>query len=393
MQSLLALSAVLDEEDLDGWLIADSAGANPVFQHVIGRNAHLTRRAFILATRDEVRMLASELDRPAVEGIGLDCGIDYYIDTSVVQGWLNERLSRLRTVAMEYSPGAAIPSLSRVDAGTVEQVRATAVEVVSSGALVQRACARWTAAHLASHKEAMSVAVAAMETAYGLVQDALRSGSRCTESDVQRHIMGVFDQEGMVTDAPPIVAVNAGSGNPHYEPGTEGDVVLARGDWLLIDLWCQRPTADGVFADITWVGQVGGPVSERRMAAFDVVAAARDRVVEAASLAHRGGHPLRGAQLDRVAREAISARGYAESFVHRTGHSLSAGSSVHGIGANLDDFETHDDRVILPSSGFTVEPGVYFEDFGVRSEINVWLGPDGPVVTSPVQGTPLVLDV
>lgn len=388
------LEAALTDAFASGWLIADNEGANPVLSHILESQVHFSRRAFLLVTPVESRLFISALDIAAVETVPPGpYVVDQYVGPADVRRWMERHLAPLDRVAMEYSRNAELPSMSRVDAGTLDQIRSVGVEVVSSADLFQRLYATWTHEDLDAHNSAMVVAVAAMESAYGLVERRLRDGEECTECDVQRHIVDIFAERGVATEGAPIVAANASSRDPHYDPTSGPDVLIQRGDWLLIDLWCRLPTADGVFADITWVGQAGGEIPRDRLAAFEVVASARDKVVEALMVDDSPSPPRRGFELDRIARSEIDRRGFGPAFVHRTGHALSAGPHVHGLGANLDDLETHDTREIVVGSGFTVEPGVYLADFGVRSEINVYLGQEGPIVTSPCQSLPLVLDV
>jgi Xaa-Pro aminopeptidase len=389
-----SLPAALERASVSGWLIADYRGGNPVLEHVLGTPVHLTRRAFLLLTAGDQRLLVSKLDAPALEVLpDLPYAVDTYVGPSEVTRWLERHVAPLGRIAMEYSPFAELPAMSRVDGGTLEQVRAVGVEVVSSGDVFQEAFASWTPENLASHERSMTAAVASMESALAFIEERLRAGEACSEVAVQQRILQEFEQRGVVTESAPIVAANAASGDPHYEPLPGSDVRIARGDWILIDLWCREPTPSGTFADITWVAQAGGEVSSARREVFDTVAQARDGVIDALSAAHAAGTTLRGFELDRVARDIIDGAGYGEFFGHRTGHALSPGPHVHGLGTNLDDLETHDSRQITPGSGFTVEPGIYLAEFGVRSEINVMLGPDGPLVTAPRQPSPRVLDV
>ena len=227
------------------------------------------------------------------------------------------------------------------------------------------------------------------DDAFAEIQRLLSDGSPCDEHLVQTRITDAFAARGLMTDDPPVVAVNANSGDPHYVPSSDRHDPIAAGDWVLIDLWARERGPEAVFADITWVGYAGTAVPQRHREVFEIVAAARDAVLEHLR-AHRA---CPGYELDQVARKVIADAGYGEQFAHRTGHSLSAGDSVHGLGANLDDLETHDTRVVHAGLGFTIEPGIYLPEFGVRSEINVFMSHDGPVVTSPAQSSPIVMAV
>src|SRR5688572_16602174 len=295
---------------------------------------------------------------------------------------------RSRRVAMEYSPMCAIPYLSRVDAGTAEAVRARGVEILSSGDLVQQFEARWSPAQLETHREASRALYRIKDRAFEAAAAALRSGRAMSEYDLQQQMTGWFDDEGLVSDSAPVVAVGGNAGNPHYLPTAERSRAIVRDEVLLLDLWGKRRESGAVFADITWVGVTSSRVSGELGAAFRAVAEARDAAVTLVDAAAREGRDLRGWEVDREARGVLDRRGFGSQVLHRTGHSL--GESVHGNGVHLDDYETHDERRILPGTGFTVEPGVYFDTFGIRSEINVYRGDREAIVTGPRQ-TDLVM--
>jgi Xaa-Pro aminopeptidase len=284
---------------------------------------------------------------------------------------------------MQYSPECAIPYVSMVDAGTVELVRAAGVDVVSSADLVQQFEARWTAANLASHLEAGRRVDRIRREAFELVAARLRAGDAITEFAVKRFIRDGFAAAGLVTDHGPIVAVNENSSNPHYEPEAEATREIRRGDWLLIDMWAKMDAPEGVYYDITWTGYCGAEPPAEMASVFGVVTEARDRAVRFVQESVAAGRALRGFEVDDVARGAIRERGFAERFFHRTGHSI--GAEVHGAGANMDNLETHDERRIIPWTCFSIEPGVYLPRFGVRSEVDVFVGDDDARVTGEVQ--------
>jgi Xaa-Pro dipeptidase len=296
---------------------------------------------------------------------------------------LDRLLAGLRRVAMEYSPECAIPYLSRLDAGTAESVRRRGVEIVSSGDLVQRFEAAWDEDQLQSHRVASEALYRIKDRAFALVADALRAGRTVGEYDVQQNMVGWFAEEGLVTDSPPIVAVGAHSGNPHYLPTAETSRQITPGEILLLDLWGKVDRAGAVFADITWVGATGRTVPAEAAGAFRAIAEARDRAVALVEERARSGGDLRGWEVDEAARSVLERAGYARQILHRTGHSL--GESVHGNGVHMDDYETHDDRRVLPGTGFTIEPGLYFDTFGVRTEINMFRGAENALVTGPRQ--------
>ena len=291
---------------------------------------------------------------------------------------------------MEYSPNGAIPYVSRVDAGTIEAVRAQGVDVVSSGDLVQRFEAVWTDSALATHRDASERLHRIKDRTFALIGDRLTSGIPTTEYDIQKAMVGWFEADGLITDCPPVVAARESGGNPHYLPDADHSRPIERGDPVLIDLWGKLTTDGAVFADITWMGFAGPEVPDEYASAFQVIRQARDTAIDLVKDATAAGRELRGWEVDRAARAVVDDAGLGQYFIHRTGHSL--GESVHGNGVHMDDYETHDDRRLLPGTGFTIEPGVYFDTFGVRTEINMFVGSEAATVTGPVQTeiTPLL---
>jgi Xaa-Pro aminopeptidase len=284
---------------------------------------------------------------------------------------------------MEYSAGCAIPYVSRVDAGTADAVRERGVEIVSSGDLVQRFHAVWTGAQLASHQQASDALYRIKDRAFETVRAALRNRQPVTEFDLQQQMVAWFEDERLVSDSPPVVAIGPHAGDPHYLPHAGHAAPLGVDQVLVLDLWGKRTEAGAVFADITWVGFTGTDVPDAAARAFGAVVEARDTAVALVEEAARLGRDLRGWEVDRAARAVLERAGFGAHILHRTGHSL--GEQVHGNGVHLDDFETHDDRRLLPGSGFTIEPGLYFDTFGVRSEINMFRGVQDARVTGPRQ--------
>jgi Xaa-Pro aminopeptidase len=306
-----------------------------------------------------------------------------YAGRQQLEAGLTRLLQGMKTVAMEYSPLCAIPYLSRVDAGTAEMVRARGVEIVSSGDLVQQFEAAWTPEQLASHRAASESLYRIKDRAFARASAALSRGGPLNEYELQQDMVSWFAEEGLVSDSPPVVAVGGNAGDPHYLPGPDASRAIAPDHVLLVDLWGKKNTPGAVFADITWVSVTSSRVPDEVSRAFQAVASARDAAVELVDEAARGGRDLRGWEVDAAARAVLQTKGYGDRIVHRTGHSL--GESVHGNGVHMDDYETHDDRRLLPGTGFTVEPGLYFDDFGVRTEINVYRGEHEAVVTGPRQ--------
>ena len=378
-------------ERVDAWLIYDFRGHNEVWRRLLPAAPVGTRRVFLcLPAQGPPAMLVHDIERTQYEGLGFE--LDSYADRrGMVQG-LHRLCSGRRTVAMEYSPMAQLPTVSTVDAGTLELVRDAGVEVVSSADLIQVCLSSWDRAALDSHQFAARAVDETRRQAFDLIRRRLADGQTSTELEVQQFILERFAQAGLETDHGPVVGVGAHSGDPHYTPDAGSSRRIDRGDWVLIDLWARLPQEGSVFADSTWVAYAGETVPSPQGRAFDIVRVARDLVIERLRSSW-GSEPVRGWELDRVARDHITAAGFGgEHFPHRTGHSLSPGSHVHGMGVNLDDLESKDTRQILPGCGFTVEPGIYLPDFGVRLEVDVFVDPQaGPVVTTEVQDEVVLL--
>jgi len=286
-------------------------------------------------------------------------------------------------VAMEYSPECAIPYVAMVDAGTVELVRGLGVDVASSAELIQHFEARWTPAALESHLEAGRRVDRVRAEAFRMIGQRTRNGGSVQELEVKKFVIAEFASNGLFAEDGPIVGVNANAANPHYEP-TEGVTQPIRsGDFVLIDMWAKLNQPGSVYYDITWTGYCGKDAPSEMRKIFEIVRNARDRAVERVQSAVRSGEPVRGFQVDDAARGYIAAQGYGQYFVHRTGHSI--GQDVHGNGANMDNLETHDERRIVPWTCFSIEPGIYLQNFGVRSEVNVFVDERDARVTGEMQ--------
>jgi len=383
---IAAVQAALAADGVDGWLLYDFRGINPIAADVTAVNkqgGHLATRRwyyFIPAT-GQPRALVHAIEPKSLAH--LPGSAERYAGRDQLEAGLKHLLSGVRRIAMEYSPNCAIPYVSRIDAGTIELVRGTGVEVVSSGDLIQRFSAVWSDQAIQTHRAASQMLYRVKDRAFDAVGRRLRDGVPTTEYDIQQLMMGWFGDEGLITDSPPIVAATEHAGNPHYQPTAQHHRVLRMNDLVLLDLWGKLDVPGAVFADITWVGYVGTDVPERFTRAFETIRDARDASVRLVQERTRAGREIRGWEVDRAAREVIIGRGYAAQILHRTGHSL--GETVHGNGVNMDDYETHDDRRLLPGTGFTIEPGVYFEDFGVRTEINMVVAAHDATVTGPLQ--------
>jgi Xaa-Pro aminopeptidase len=386
-----AVQAALRADALDGWLLYDFHGSNPVAQHLAGLSAGgkmTTRRwYYFIPAKGSPRGLVHAIERHNLDGLPGDKRV--YAGRTQLAAGLDGLLAGARRVAMEYSPAGDIPYLARVDAGTVESIRQRGIDVVSSGDLVQRFDACWTDAEIATHRDASERLYRIKDKTFEAVAEQLRKGGRPTEYDVQQRMAAWFQEEGLATDAFPVVAVDRNAGDPHYMPARETSATIGPDQLLLLDLWGKLDVAGSVYADITWVGYTGSKPPEEQRRAFAAIAAARDAAIDLVQRSAREGADLRGWQVDRAARDVLDRAGYGAKVIHRTGHSL--GQTVHGNGVHMDDFETHDDRRLLPGAGFTIEPGVYFDTFGVRTEINMVYGKGDAEVTGPRQSEIVLL--
>ena len=389
---LAAIRAALRDQGADGWLLYDFHGINPIAADVtgVGRGeGHLaTRRWFYLIPADgEPRGLVHAIESATLAH--LPGTTERYAGRTQLEAGLGRLLRGTRRVAMEYSPGCSIPHIARVDAGTVELVRQQGVDVISSGDLIQQFSAVWDAQEQAAHLNASERLHRVKDRAFEAIAQRLRDGVPTTERDIQQLMGGWMGEEGLVSDSEANVSAAENSGDPHYQPTARQARPIHPGDLVLIDVWAKLATPGAVFADITWVGYAGTRVPERFSRAFGAVAAARDAAVQLVRTRIRGGLDVRGWEVDRAATAVLKEAGYAEQILHRTGHSL--GETVHGAGVNMDDYETHDDRRLLTGTGFTIEPGVYFSDFGVRSEINMIVQMQDAAVSGPLQTEILAL--
>lgn len=381
----------LKDLSFDGWLLYDFHGINPIARRVIGlgEDRLATRRWFgFIPARGEAVWVHHAIEAHLFTHLpGRRVPFVSYRD---LRERLREVLRGSKRVAMEYVPGGTIPYVSRVDAGTIEMVRETGVQVESSADLVQLFEARWTTEGLASHRRAARGLKDVLQATFDHVTEGVRAGHPIDEHSVQQFMGEQFRARRLYFE-PPIVAINANSGNPHYEPRPGASAPIRKGDLLLLDLWCREEAAGSIWADITWMAYLGSPVPERFARIWDIVAGARDAAVSFLKEGSALGKRIRGAEVDRVAREHIRERGHGEAFIHRTGHSI--GLEVHGNGCNIDSLETVDERILIPHSGFSIEPGIYLPEFGVRSEIDVYMDERGIEVTTAVQDRIVPLQV
>jgi Xaa-Pro dipeptidase len=387
-----AVQAALREEGLDGWLLYDFHGSNPIAARLAGlaeSGKMTTRRWYYLIPREgSPRKLVHAIERQNLDALPGDTAV--YAGRSALDAGLSHLVAGLTRIAMEYSPECAIPYLSRVDAGTIDQLRKRGLDVVSSGDLVQRFEAAWSDAQLASHRAASERLYRIKDGALDLVRRALGSGRTITEIEVQAFMTGAFRDEGLISDSAPVVAAQENAGNPHYLPTPERHRTIHHNEVLLLDLWGKLAGPGSVYADITWVAYTGSAVPDPVQRAWDAVSRARDAAIEIVRQGVAEGRDLRGWEVDRAARRVLIDAGVGDHVLHRTGHSL--GAEVHGNGVHMDDYETHDDRRLIAGTGFTIEPGLYFPTFGVRTEINMTVGAREATVTGPIQRELVRLD-
>jgi Xaa-Pro dipeptidase len=388
-----AIQTALGDEGLDGWLLYDFHGSNPIARRLAGLNGSskmTTRRWYYLIPRTGTpRKLVHAIEPHTLDALPGEALV--YAGRVALERHLTTLVSGLRRLAMEYSPDCAIPYVSRIDAGTMDLLRKLGVEPISSGDLAQRFEAVWDAAALASHREASERLYRVKDLAFAEIARGLRDGSPITEFEIQQRMVQAFKDEGLIADAAPIVAAQEHAGDPHYQPSRERPREIRRNELVLLDLWGKRPTPGAVFADITWVGFTGSSAPQQVVTVFETVARGRDAAIELVQEGTRAGRDLRGWQVDQACRRVLEEAGYSSHILHRTGHSL--GEEVHGNGVHMDDYETHDERRLLPGLGFTIEPGLYFETFGIRSEINMYISQHDALVTGPVQTGLVMLDV
>jgi Xaa-Pro aminopeptidase len=379
-----ALQKTLATEGVDGWLLYDFHGSNPVAVNVAGlAGRHTTRRwYYFIPASGTPKKLVHAIEPKTLDALP-GAHATYAGRVQLEQG-VSDMLRGCKVIAMEYSPECSIPYLSRVDGGTIDFIRRLGMRVVSSGDLVGRFEAAWNADAIALHRTASDRLYRIKDRAFEYVGAKLTAGDAVHEFEVQQMMLEWFRDEGLVADAPPLVAAQEHAGNPHYAPTRESSRPIRPNEVLLLDLWGKTRAPGAVYADITWMGFSGEPPADVAHA-FGVVVAGRDAAIRTVQSGIAAGHPVHGWQVDRACRDVIGTAGFGDRFIHRTGHSL--GEEVHGNGVHMDDYETHDDRQLVPGTGFTIEPGIYLATFGVRTEINMVVGDRSAEVTGPLQRT------
>lgn len=381
--NLPAIQAALRERNIDAWLFYDHHHRDPIAYRVLGLPSSMmvTRRWFyVIPAQGEPRKLVHRIEAGHLDSLP---GAK-----RVYSGWqelfeqIKSLLADYRDIAMQYSPNNLVFTVSLVDAGTIDLVRGMGKNVLSAADLIAQFEATWTDEQIQTHFEARDSVDNITNAAFQEIGRRVRNGGT-NEYAMQQWILEAFRRENLVTDDPPVVAVNANSANPHYEPHAEGSAPIRDGDFVLLDIWGKKDKPGAVYYDITWTGYVGQAPSGKQQEIFRVVRDARDAGVKTVLDAIGSGQRIAGWQVDRAARDSIQKAGYGDYFIHRTGHSI--GTEVHSNGANMDDLEIHDERQILPNSCFSIEPGVYLSDFGVRSEVNVLVRPGRAEVTGKIQ--------
>jgi len=374
---------------LDGWLFYDFRGRDPIAQRILDLPPSMrTRRWFyFVPAKGTPRKLVHKIESESLAALPGETR--YYAGQEELRKNLAKTVARAKTVAMQYSPKAAIPYVAMVDAGTVELVRGAGVKVVSSADLVQKYEACWTPEQLESHLAAGQKIDRIIRDAFQQAATHVREKKTFTEYDLQQWIVEEFGASGILREQGPDVAVNANASDPHYGPAAGKSSPIREGDLLLLDVWGKINAPGSVYYDVTWIGFLGAKVPEEYAKVFGVARDARDKAVGLILSSIAGGKPLQGWQVDKAARGVIEKAGYGKYFFHRTGHSI--GESVHGNGANMDGLETHDVRHLIPRTCTSIEPGIYLPEFGIRTEVNVYIADREARVTGPVQNEILAL--
>ncbi len=378
------IQSALREEGLDGWLFFDHHLRDPLAYSVLHFTVPRTpsrRWYYFIPASGEPRKLVHKIEAGMLDALPGEK--ETYASWAAQLGGIQSITRSAKKIAMQYSASCAIPYVAMVDAGTIELVRSLGLEIVSSANLVQLFEAKWTQAKLDSHREAGRRVGAIRRAAVQQISTCLAGRVGISELDIQQYIRRAFAQDGLITDHGPIVAVNANASNPHYEPTQANASPIVQDDLVLIDMWAKLDKPGAVYYDITWTGYTGFEPPSDILNVFEVVSGARVAAVKFIQDAVAAKTPICGFMVDDITRAHITERGFGEYFFHRTGHSI--GEEVHGTGANMDNLETHDDRRIIPWTCFSIEPGVYLPDFGIRSEVNVFVSENDARVTGEIQ--------
>jgi len=394
--NLQAMQSALREAGFDGWLFYDHHHRDPIGERILGLDpkAHITRRYYyFVPAAGDPRKLVHRIEQGRLDTLPGSKGM--YSSWQELHLGLDTMLTGARKIAMQYSPNNDIMYVSMADAGTVEFLRTLKKEIVSSADLVSQFEAVLSEEQIASHTVAQKAIDAILEEAWkkmaravgaaggGSVRPASGSAARFTEFDMVEWLSNAMHMEGLVWENGPNVSVNANASDSHYEPAADHCSEIKQGDFVLIDIWGKRDKPGSIFYDITWTGIIGREPTEREQLVFETVRNARDAAIEKVTTAFAAGRPIRGFEADDAARAVIREAGFGEWFTHRTGHNIA--EEIHGPGAHLDNLETHDQRLLLSNTCFSVEPGIYLPEFGVRSEIDMITAPGNAWVTGKIQ--------
>ena len=366
----------LISSNIDGWLFYVFHKDNDIASNIleIPSEKLLTRRCFYWIPQKGKPIKIVHIIEEEILAF-LPGKVLSYLSWRELHKRLQELLSKVQKVAMEYSPFQSIPTVSKVDAGLIELIRDFGVEIVSSASLIQKIFCRWNDDQYKMHKKAASVLEFAVEQAWNLIKNSVENGKKVTEHDIQKLILEVFKENHCVTEGLPICGVNRNSADPHYCPKKNGSEVIKKGDFVLIDLWCKQDLPQSVFADITRVGVVASEPTKKQNEIFSIVRKAQQEGTNLIIKRFQKGLEIKGAEVDQLVRQIIGDQGYGDYFTHRTGHNINIDN--HGPGANLDGLETQDDRLLIPRTCFSIEPGIYLpEEFGVRLEYDVFIHSD-----------------
>jgi Xaa-Pro aminopeptidase len=369
---LQQVQSAIREFGFDGWLLYDFRALNVLALRVLGipEEQAGSRRFFYFVPADgEPKKLVHRIESSALDHLPGQKHI--YLTWQQLHAGIQQLISGNKKITMEYSPRNANPYISRVDAGTIELVRASNAEVHSSGNLIQYFEARWSDEQWQLHLQADELNQQAFDLAWQTIADKVRDGSTIRETDLQQIVMDFYSDHNMTTYHPPIVGVGKNSGDPHYAPQPGKDAEIKQGDFVLLDMWAKMDVPQAVYNDLTKVGFVGKSVPNKYTEIFNIVAAARDAGIQCVQRAFAENRPLQGWEVDQATRDVIEKAGYGQYFIHRTGHNI--GQETHGNGANIDNLETKEERLIMPRTCFSIEPGIYLDEFGVRSEVNVFV--------------------
>ena len=383
MDKIEEIQAELRRRKVPAWLFYDHHHRDAISYRILGlpESLMVSRRWFyLIPAQGEPVKLVHRIEPHHLDT--LPGKKQFYAPWQELVDRLRELLRGLPAVAMQFSPNNMVFTISTADAGTVDLIRSFGVSVISSANLVARFEATWTEGQVRSHFAAGKSIDAIMTAVFPEIAHRVRNGGT-NEYEIQQWLVEAFRREALVADSPPIVAVNEHSSDPHYSPTADHNARISEGDFVLLDVWGKKEMPGSVYYDISWTGYVGRSVPDRVREIFDIVRRSRDAGIEKVTTSIARGEKLAGWEVDKAARDVLEAAGYGKYLNNRVGHSI--GTEVHGNGANMDNFESHDERELLPNTCFSIEPGIYLPEFGLRSEVNMLVRPSSAEVTGRVQ--------